>query len=106
MQFQSNVKVLGMKASKGQLENGNKYDSTKVYVETPLDETKGTAKGFASAEYNMGDSSEFEKFKHLPFPLECVATLELVTTGKVQSTRLVSIKPISMANQATQPPKA
>ena len=57
MQFQSKIKVLGMKSNKGSMDNGSTYDSTKVYVETPLDETRGNAKGFAVAEYTFGLSN-------------------------------------------------
>lgn len=93
MQVQSKVKVLGMKANKGTMDGGQSYDSTKVYVETPLDETKGTAKGFAVAEYTFGLSNEFEKFKTMSFPLEAMATLEFVTTGKVQKIQMIALVP-------------
>mgnify|MGYP003328334159 CR=1 FL=1 len=93
MQVQSKVKVLGMKANKGTMDGGQSYDSTKVYVETPLDESKGMAKGFAVAEYTLGLSTEFERFKTMPFPFEAMATLEFVTTGKVQKVQMVSLVP-------------
>lgn len=96
MKFTSQIKVLGMKSSKGTLENGNGYDSTKVYVETGLDDSKGNAKGFSSVEYAFGASEEYAKFKHLPFPFMAEATLEIVTTGKVQKTQLVDLKPIEL----------
>ena len=100
MKFTSQVKVLGMKASKGTLENGNPYDSTKVYVETSLDESKGNAKGFASVEYNLGTAEEYNKYKHLPFPFIAEATLEIVTTGKAQKTQLSELKPLEITKQA------
>ncbi|MFZ6693664.1 hypothetical protein [Undibacterium sp. SXout20W] len=88
-----------MKSSKGILENGNAYDSTKVYVETGLDDSKGNAKGFSAVEYALGASDEFAKYKHLPFPFMAEATLEIVTTGKVQKTRLVDLKPLEIVKQ-------
>lgn len=94
MQFQSKIKVLGMKANKGSMDNGQQYDSTKVYVETPLDETKGNAKGFAVAEYTLGLASEFDRFKGMTFPFEATATLELVTTGKMQKTQMTALVPV------------
>jgi hypothetical protein len=100
MKFTSQVKVLGMKSSKGTLENGNGYDSTKVYIETALDESKGTSKGFSVVEYGFGLSSEFDKFKHLPFPFMAEAQLEIVTTGKVQKTQLNEIKPLEISKKA------
>lgn len=93
MQFQSNLKILGMKASKGTFE-GVSFDSTRVYVEVPLDDSKGNAKGFASAEYVLGLSTEYEKFKDLNFPFEAKATLEIVTTGKMQKTQMISLQPL------------
>jgi len=94
MQFTSNVKVTGMKFNKGNLDNGQSYDSTKVYVETSLDESKGNAKGFASSEYTFGTSKEFNSFAALDFPFAAVATFEQVTNGKTQKTVLISLKPL------------
>lgn len=94
MKFQSTVKVLGMKANKGTMDNGSAYDSTKVYVETQLDETRGNAKGFAVADYTLGLSTEFERFKGLAFPFLATASFELVTTGKMQKTQLVALEPV------------
>jgi len=99
MKFTSQIKVLGMKASKGTLENGNTYDSTKVYVETGLDDSKGNAKGFSAVEYSLGSSDEYNKYKHLPFPFIAEATLEIVTTGKVQKTQLADLKPLEIVKQ-------
>ena len=99
MKFNTQVKVLGMKANKGTMDNGQGYDSTKVYVETALDDSKGNAKGFAVAEYTLGLSEEFSKYKHLPFPFLADATVEIVTTGKAQKTQLVELKPVEMAKQ-------
>lgn len=88
------VTVTGMKASKGALENGQTYDSTKVFVQTRLDDSKGTAKGFATAEYNFGDSTIYDKFKHLPFPFLAEIETEAITSGRVMKTIIVSINPL------------
>lgn len=97
MQFKTQVKVLGMKANKGQMDNGSSYDSTRVYVETSLDESRGNAKGFAVADYTFGLSNEFERFKTLNFPFMATASFELVTTGKMQKTQLVGLEPMKGA---------
>jgi hypothetical protein len=96
MKFSSRITVTGIKASKGNLENGTPYDSTKLYVKTDLDDSKSMAKGSATAEYAFGTSDEYHKYKHLPFPIECDAELEIVTNGKAQKTVIVSLKPIEM----------
>jgi hypothetical protein len=100
MKFTSRVTVTGIKGSKGQLENGNPYDSTKIYVKTDLDDSKNMAKGTATAEYTFGTTDEYHKYKHLPFPIECDAELEIVTNGKAQKTVILSLKPIEMTKVA------
>lgn len=94
------VTISGMKASEGKLENGTPYDNTKVYVDTRLDESKGTQKGRATAEYNYGTSAEFAKFKHLPFPLVAEVEFDQVTNGKTVKTVIVSITPVTVAKAA------
>lgn len=73
--------LLGIKRSKGMLENGTSYDSTKLYVQTPMRESE-EQKGFSVAEYGWGDSSNYDKLKHLSFPAKIGLDLEIVTTGK------------------------
>lgn len=83
-----------MKASKGSMDNGTTFDSTKVYTETQLDESKGNAKGFAVGEFTLGTSAEFDKYKHLPFPFDAVAEFEIVSNGKTQKTLMHALKPV------------
>lgn len=96
MKFQTELKVLGMKSSKGKMDNGMEFDSTKVFVETPLDDSKGNAKGCSVAEYNLGLSEEFNKYKHLPFPFMASATVEVVVSGKNQKMQVSDLKPLEM----------
>ncbi|WP_295856137.1 hypothetical protein [uncultured Xylophilus sp.] len=93
MKFTTTLHVVGMKSSKGSLENGTAYDSTKVYALVDLDASKGTAKGMAVAEYNFGTSAEFPKYSELPFPFEAQAEMEVTTNGKTTKTVLHSLKP-------------
>ena len=96
MKFTTTATVVGMKSSKGTLENGTAYDSTKLYVQTDLDDSKGTAKGFCASEYGFGDSQEFQKFKHLPFPFVAEVEFSVVSNGKTQKTVVLSVKPTEM----------
>lgn len=100
MKFNAKLHITGMKASKGNLEDGTAYDSTKVYSLNELDSSKGNAKGMASAEYGFGKSDQFEQFKHLPFPFVADCELELVTNGRTQKTVLHSIKPVQQVKAA------
>jgi len=91
--------ITGMKSSKGTLENGQGYDSTKVYVQTRLDDTKGNAKGYAIVEYNFGDSTNFDKFKHLTMPFKAEIELETVTSGRAMKTIITAVAPLKIANE-------
>ena len=78
MRFNQTIQVVGMKASKGTLENGTAYDSTKVYALIDLDTSKGNAKGASATEFNLGTAAEFEAYKHLPFPFVADVEMEMV----------------------------
>lgn len=101
MKFNSTIKVMGMKYSKGTMDNGQSYDSTKVFVETELDSSKDTAMGAACAEYGLGKADEYQKYKHLAnsFPFMAVAEMEIVTNGKTQKTVIHSLKPVEGVKQ-------
>lgn len=86
------VVVTGIKRSKGNYE-GVDYDSTKFYISTDLDDSKGNSKGTATTEYSMGKSDEYDKWSHLTFPFAAVAEMEIVTSGKATKISLVSLKP-------------
>lgn len=97
MRFDSEARVTGAKYFKGEVE-GEKYDSTTVFVETGLDESKGTAKGSATSAFAWGDSQNFEKIKNLPFPIVAMVTFELTTNGKGGTKQiLVDLKPKAKA---------
>lgn len=93
MRFTNRVVVMGMKGVDVEID-GQRFDSTKAYLQTPFDESKGNAKGFATSEYSFGKSDEFKKYSHLPFPFEADAEMEMVTSGKVSKVVLHSLKPV------------
>lgn len=82
MKFQINLTVLGMKSSKGEMDNGVRYDSTKVYVLTELDSSKGNTLGSAITDYTIGDSTMMEAFRSQKFPFQATADCEMVSNGK------------------------
>jgi len=95
MKFQSQIRVVGMKASKGSLDNGTAYDSTKVYALVDMDNSKGNSLGQSAAEFTLGTSDEIEKFKKLPFPFDAIADMEMVTNGKSSKTVMHGLKPVA-----------
>lgn len=102
MKFTSTVKVTGMKFSKGTMDNGQSFDSTKVFVETDLDASKDTAFGTATAEYGLGKAEEYQKYKHLAGagPFMAVAEMEIVTNGKTQKTVIHSLRPVDASKSS------
>lgn len=92
----STVTILGAKRSKGVLDNGNSYDSTKIYVQTAMRDTADTV-GFAGLEYNWGTSDNFEILKSLKFPIQAEITFEMVTNGKTMQTIVTDVKPLTTA---------
>ncbi len=96
MRFQAQVNVVGIKRSKGEME-GVKYDSTKFYIETDLDDRTGNAKGKATVEYSMGTSDVYAQYEKLPFPFVAQGSFAQVTTGKVMKVVLEELKPLRSA---------
>lgn len=99
MKFTSQIKIIGMKKSKGEVE-GNNYDHTTMYTEVGLDDSKGTAKGQAGAEYRLGLSTEYDKYAHLPFPFLANCEMEIVTSGKEQKTLMRTCVPVETVKKA------
>lgn len=93
MQVTAKVEVVGMKKFEGVIE-GVSYDSTTLFVKTELDESRETAKGFATVEYKFGTSAEFDRFKSLRFPFLAECDIELTTTGRKESKRITAIRPV------------
>lgn len=100
MKFQTQIYVVGIKASKGKMDNGTEFDSTKVYALADLDTSKGNARGQASAEYLFGDSKSFEPFKHAEFPALYDVTIEMLTNGKTQKATILDMKPARIGKAA------
>lgn len=99
MKFTTKATITGAKMFKDSID-GQAFDQTTLYVQMGLDETKGTAKGFATQALGWGTSDEYHKIKHLPFPFEAEIEMELVTTGKQQKQRVVGLKPVAQVKGA------
>ncbi len=93
MQMQTTMAITGWKKSKGEME-GRAYDSTKIYVQMPMDTTTGNAAGTAGAEYNWGTSANADKIKDVPLPFNATVTIETVTNGKSMKQIIVDVQPI------------
>lgn len=96
MKFQSQIRVVGMKASKGQLDNGTVFDSTKVYALIDMDTSKGNAFGQSATEFTLGTSEELKKYASVPFPFDAVADMEMITNGKTSKTVMHGLTPVGV----------
>ena len=95
MKFKNTLRVLGCKGFKGQVE-GTNYDSTTLYVEMDVSEKNGTEVGFNAANMKFGKEEEFQKIKHLPFPIMAELEIELTTKGP----ECLSFKPVTQSKAA------
>lgn len=85
------VVITGAKGSKGEYE-GRPFDSTKIYVQTMMDPSKGTMVGTATEQYDWGLSDNFDKIKGLKFPLQAKVDFEQVTSGKSSKTIVMDVE--------------
>lgn len=80
MQVKANLMVLGAKSFKGDVE-GKAYDSTTLFVVMDVSERGGNSVGQNVVEMKFGKSEEFDKLKHLTFPVTAELGLKLTTKG-------------------------
>lgn len=92
MQHVGKFLVLGAKSFNGQVE-GKNYDSTTLFVVLDVSERSGSSVGQNVVEMKFGKSDEFEKLKHLTFPVTAELTLALTTKGY----EVEGFKPLSQA---------
>lgn len=85
--------ITGAKSSSGEYE-GRIYDSTKIYVQTRMNEQNGEMVGYATSEYNWGSSANFAKLKDLDFPLKAKVELDIVTSGKSSKMVVLDVQPM------------
>ncbi|MBS1188819.1 MAG: hypothetical protein H6R10_611 [Rhodocyclaceae bacterium] len=97
MQVKSNFQVVGAKAFNGEVE-GKRYDSTTLFVLMDVSERSGTAIGQNVVEMKFGKSDEFDKMKHLPFPVQAELTLNLTTKGY----EVEGFRPVAQAKTPAQ----
>ena len=92
-QMQTRLVIIGAKATDIEVE-GRRYNTTKIYTSTALDESSGTAIGRAGSEYTWGDSSNFKKIQSIKPPFEADVVLQFVSNGRNQKTVVIDVKPV------------
>lgn len=99
MSFTQKVQVVGVKRSKGTLDNGTEFDSTKAFIILPMDTRKGDALGASAEGFNIGTSVEFERWKDVKFPCLADGTFEMVTNGSSMKLIVTSLQPAAPASK-------
>jgi len=100
METKTQCLVLGAKFFNGDIE-GQHHDMTKLFVAMPVSEkdqqTYGKC-GHDAIDLKFGKSDEYQKLKHLPFPLQAELTLKLTTDGyEVLAFRAINAAPQAKA---------
>lgn len=83
MEMKAQLQVLGAKFFNDAVE-GQKHDFTKLFVAMPVSEQDAATYGSVGqnvVEMKFGKSDEYQKLKHLPFPLQAELSLKLTTKG-------------------------
>jgi hypothetical protein len=105
----SKVIVTGLKFFKGEVE-GQHYDTTTIFVDMRMDESKGTQFGRATVEMKWQGSDMFHRLKPLlqqaqaaKVPFYCEIEREEVAIGKGQTRmELTAINPLPLPTAAPQ----
>lgn len=93
MQFKTQLIVLGAKSSKGEM-NGRPYDSTTVFFQADLQDGDNFC-GQVGESLKWGTSLNFDKIKHLEYPIQADAVLEQVSNGKSMVTIIRELTPVA-----------
>lgn len=93
MKFQQENTIRGMKRSKGNMD-GVAFDSTTLFIDVDLDDSKGNGVGISTNAHKFGLSDEYMKFAHLTFPFQATCTWEVVTNGKDSKLVLTDVIPV------------
>lgn len=105
----SEVIVTGLKMFKGDVE-GQHYDTTTIFVDMRMDESKGNQFGRATVEMKWPNSEMFHRLKPLlqaaqesKQPFRCEITREEVAIGKGQTRmELTEIQPLPLRQPVQQ----
>ena len=80
--------IMGVTKFKGEIE-GNQIDTCTMFRATPFNVESGNAVGVGLAKLRFGDSSNFEKFKNLKFPMEMELLIGRTTNSSGKETAVV-----------------
>ena len=71
-----------VKWNKGEMDNGTKYDYTRIYIEVPIYDKQEREFGVDVLELEFGDESEHSKLVHLRGKLPCQVEVDFIPVKK------------------------
>ena len=93
--FTQRLRVSGAIKKDWTNEEGKRFQSTRLYISTSLDASKGDQFGQAAAEYIWGDASNYDRIPHPKEGFDADVTFENVFNGKTQKMIVLDVKPIA-----------
>lgn len=100
-QFTQRVRISGAIKKDWTSEDGKRFQSTRLYISTSLDSSKGDQFGQAAAEYIWGDASNYDRIPHPKGGFEADVTFENVFNGKTQKMIVLDVKPVQSTSKPT-----
>ncbi|KAF7600096.1 MAG: hypothetical protein CGU28_02190 [Candidatus Dactylopiibacterium carminicum] len=91
--FKRNDIIKGANFFTGEID-GKQMDSGAIWIEEPLDESRGTSKGWRTVEYRCASSQIVKNLMEMQFPISAEVHFELVTGKRDQKITVVEIVPI------------
>jgi hypothetical protein len=87
--MEQEIIIHGASVSKGETENGFKYDFGKIFVLAPFDASNSNKVGFAGIEMRT-HSICFDSLKNVTFPVTCTISVGLEASGKGEFKQVVT----------------
>lgn len=82
MTTQTEITLVGAKATDWKSDDGRHYDYVNLYGIIPLDLSQGNAVGQGVVEFKWQDSRNLVQLQGRQFPMKVILELDMVSTGK------------------------
>jgi len=96
------VRVTGMKKFKGDIE-GKQFDSTRIFIETRMDDRDGNRRGRCTTDFSAGNSAVYDRLATIQLPADFDIEWDTVTNGKKTQQIIVDIRPRAVTPKPAAP---
>lgn len=91
MTTQTEITLVGAKATDWKSDDGRHYDYVNLYGIIPLDLSQGNAVGQGVVEFKWQDSRNLVQLQGRQFPMKAILELDMVSTGKAMKQVLTNV---------------